>query len=292
MRKESLLLAAFALITLIVFVNLVTGNAYGPMEDGIYPVLHNCLPTGVGTYTNTTIDISINYYLPKNSTQIKSFSYSLDGNPNSTLSYISKDGTEAIVPSLAIQNFSKCIYYSISGPLENLANGNHALRTFAYLIDGAVKSLWNQTFRVDTNFKEPQLIILSPQNQSTYNNEVPIVFNTNSNVIMTYYTFDSSSSKNWIPISGNTTLTGLTEGHHSLTLFVVTEANTQSTQADCSQTIEFNFSSSQNYLLTLIGNQTNMALIAIWTVAIVIVSVLLYFKRNKVKDLTSKQSFL
>jgi len=275
----------FAIITLIVFVNLVPGNAYVHSGDENYHVLHNCLPTGVGTYTNTTTDISINYYLPINSTQIKSFSYSLDENSNSTLSYLSKDATEAVIPSLTIQNFSKYIYYSISGPLENLANGNHTLRTFAYFIDGAVKSLWNQTFRVNTNFKEPQLIILSPQNQSTYTNEVPIVSNTNSNVIMAYYTFDSSSNNNWIPISGNATLTGLKEGYHTLTISVVTEANLQSVHADCRQTIEFYFDSSQNNLFLIMSNQTNIILIAVLTIAIVvIVVVFLYFKRNKVKD--------
>jgi hypothetical protein len=284
MKKKTLLLTALAIICFMTFLIMVSVNAQIPDAGECSSDLINCYPMGVGTYTNTSIDISMNYYLLKTSTQVRSFSYSLDGEPNSTLSYVSKDGSEAILPSLAMGAFSKYIYYYIYGPLENLTNANHRLQVYAYLLNETTWQIWNQSFRVNTEFVPPKLAVISPQNQSTYNNSVPIVFNTNSKVIWAYYGVDSSSRDTWTPLRGNTTLTGLTEGYHTLTIFVVTEANTQSTQASSEQTIEFNFRSSQNNPLLLINNQSNMTLIAVCAVVIiVIVAVLLYFKNIKAK---------
>ncbi len=251
MKRVSLALTIIAIISLMVIVNAMNAKALFGGGDGIYPVLSNCYPTGVGTYTNTTIDISINYYLPKNSTQINSYTYSLDEKSNSTLSYTAKDVAD-IFSSHSITDPSKYNHYSIYGTLENLTNDQHTLRTFAYFLNGTVKSLWNQTFRVNTNFKEPQLIVLSPQNQSTYNNGVPIVTNTNSKLLWAYYSLDSTSSETWVPFSGNMTLTGLSEGYHTLRISVKTEANAQSTQATSTQTVYFNFVSDKNALLIIL----------------------------------------
>ena len=266
------------------FMNLVTVNAYLPEEDGIYTaVLSNCLPTG--TYTNASMDISINLYLLKNSTQIDSFSYSLDGASNSTLSHISKDGTEASVFLLSITDFSKYIYYSIFGSLENLANGNHRLQVYAYFLNGTARTIRNQPFMVNTDYVPPQLTVISPQNQSTYNNTVPLVFYTDSKVLWSYYSLDSSSSNtdSWIPFSGNMTLNGLSEGYHKLTISVQMEVNTQSARETCTQTVDFNFGSSQNNLLLSINNQENVVVIAIAVVAIVAVALVIFYNRNKLK---------
>jgi hypothetical protein len=73
----------------------------------------------------------------------------------------------------------------------------------------------------------PILNIISPKNQSTYNtSQVPITYAVNSRVTYSYYALDTdgaSDTSGWMPFSGNTTITGLSEGSHKLIIFLQTE---------------------------------------------------------------------
>ena len=265
MKKSVLIPTTLAIICAMIFVANV--RALDPFGDGIHTITSFHSPEPVGTYLETSIDISMDYYLQKILHRLILF----------PIAYWRFNATGFISKIADYPYSSNYLDYSISGKLTNLTNAEHKLWVYAYFSNGTEKIIHNgQPFRVNTNFEEPQLIVYSPQNQITYTDAVPIVFNTNSNVLMSYYSFGSSSSDNWIPFTGNTTLTGLSEGHHTLTIFVVTEANRQSTQADCRQTIDFDYSSSQNGgLMSMISNQANMILVTVILATIVIVAALM-----------------
>ena len=92
----------------------------------------------------------------------------------------------------------------------------------------------------------PILTVISPKNQATYTNQVPITYNINSKVIWSYYALDTvgePQSSDWKSFNANTTLTGLSQGSHKIVISVKTEANPPSVPVS-EQTISFNVDSS------------------------------------------------
>jgi hypothetical protein len=117
--------------------------------------------------------------------------------------------------------------YIIYKTLTNLANDNYTFTIYAQYSNGTVHVPFNETFRVDTNFKEPKLTLLSPQNQTYNTNKIDIIYNVNSDVRLSYYNLDGKEDKiyDWKHFNGNITLYDLSEGPHKLMLFISTEAD-------------------------------------------------------------------
>ncbi len=130
--------------------------------------------------------------------------------------------------------------YIISKTLTNLANGNYTYSINAHLANGTIHVPLNETFTVDSNFQEPKLTVISPQNQTYNTADIDVTFNVDSNLVWAYYSLDSSGQGSWTRFYGNMTLHGLTEGNHILTVSVKTEANQHSRTPISSQTIIFN----------------------------------------------------
>jgi len=175
-----------------------------------------------GLYLTPNIQIYIEYDIENNLPQIDSFSFSLDKKANSTLSFRISEVNMTVYSRDSPERHVEGTKYSVSEPLENLANGNHTIVVYAYFSDGKVKSIMDTIFTVDTTLK-PIVILISPLNQTTYNTkQVPLTYTTNSKVLFSYYSIDSIKSPDLKNFNGNFTLPILSEGKHVLNVHVTT----------------------------------------------------------------------
>jgi hypothetical protein len=85
-------------------------------------------------------------------------------------------------------------------------------------------------FVVETH--KPTVTILSPVNKTYDNSSVPLIFATDEPISNASYSLDSQMK---IAINGNTTLTGLSAGAHTVTVYAWDTAGTPS----ASETVPF-----------------------------------------------------
>jgi hypothetical protein len=115
---------------------------------------------------------------------------------------------------------------TLYGPLSD---GLHTLKVYSVFSDILpVSSTVN--FTVDTT--PPNVSILSLQNKMYNTSNIPLVFTVNETTSQITYIIDGKVSS----IDGNTTLTGLQDGDHKLTIYATDEAGNY----EASQTIDFN----------------------------------------------------
>jgi hypothetical protein len=100
----------------------------------------------------------------------------------------------------------------------------------------------NQTVVVDTNYIQPTPIIISPQNQATYNSEqVAITYTINAKIISSSYTLDTSEFfAKWTDFTGNITLPNLSNGSHKLRLSLTIQPHSGVQYENYYPTIDFN----------------------------------------------------
>lgn len=232
--KTKVFAAAGVLLAVILSSMAPVEIADAHFNSELYPIMDFSSPLSAPyIYQNTTLDISFSYSMPKNLTQINSFSYSLDGAANSTLPHTNTSGNYFLSsrPNVYFPN-----RYTYSKPLDNLANGNHTLSIYAYLENGTVKQIYGDAFTVDTTFQSPQLTIISPLNQTYSTNQVQLNYCMNSQVVWAFYTIDSQE---WASLKSNLTLTDLAEGTHTITMSVSSEASQHTLEAITRETIYF-----------------------------------------------------
>jgi hypothetical protein len=114
----------------------VNNVAFLTMADGVNPCLVITSPSGSGTFQTSSVDISLDYYVPKNAIQVNSFSYSLNEDSNSTLRCISR---QTFYSGYAFSY--PYIDYSIFKTLKNLANNDYNITVYAHFVNGTVKSI-------------------------------------------------------------------------------------------------------------------------------------------------------
>lgn len=248
MKKIALALIFLALTSIMVTTIIATTYFLAPENDVAFMQMasdgvSSCMvinsPATSGPFQTSSIDISLDYYLLKNLTQINSFSYNLDEHSNSTLRYFSRQTSDP---------FPYYVDYHIFGTLKNLANNDYWLTIYAHFVNGTVKSIYHQPFTVNTSFVYPKLTVIAPQNHTTYNpNKVPITYHINAKVIYSYYALDKTGSlaEGWVLFNGNTTLTGLSQGSHSIIISVNSETGEQTPPINSEQTIYFNIDASK-----------------------------------------------
>ena len=142
--------------------------------------------------------------------------------------YTITDSNQKTIDSSIMLHFPFSSEYIISKTLTNLANDNYTFTIHAHYANGTVHVPLNETFTVDTNFIEPKLTLISPQNQTYNTNKIDIIYHVNYKVKMSYYNLDGkdlNNNDNWKYFNGNITLNGLSEGLHKLIIFVRTEAD-------------------------------------------------------------------
>jgi len=214
MKKKALaLILVFTMILVGVKANKVGEANFYPF--GV-PTLEQHSPYSAPyIYVTPNVDLSFDYNVQKNLTQVSSFSYSLDDKANATLT---REVTDL---------FSEYNRYSVFKPLGDLANGNHTLTVYAYFTNGTVSSIIDITITVDTAFVQPKPFVISPLNQTTYNtNEVQLIYAIDSKIFHSYYSLDTANyGFGRVEFTGNTSLTNLSEGSHTFRLSLETESH-------------------------------------------------------------------
>jgi hypothetical protein len=229
-----IIITAF-LISLVSGMQAVKVAKADPFLFGVPSLIVNSPPCNPYLAVKPTVGFSFDYYVSKNLTQIDHFTYSLDENANSTLACSVSDFIDS-------RNYTQTMYshYSVSKTLENLSNGNHSVTFYAQFLDGTIIDIWREKIIVDSTYKNPVPLMISPLNQTTYGTkEVPVIFSVNSSVVgESLYSLDSSS--NWPYLIGNGTLPNLSDGPHTLKLIVTIETQTDTRYVQYRETVYFN----------------------------------------------------
>jgi hypothetical protein len=118
-------------------------------------------------------------------------------------------------------------------------------------------------FTVDTT--SPTVSVLSVKNETYRTSEIPLNFTVNELVSQINYCLDGQEN---VAVLGNTTLTGLSNGEHSLTVYATDEAG----NAGASKTITFSVD---------VPFPTTLAAASVSGVSVIIFCLLVYFKKRK-----------
>lgn len=171
-------------------------------------------------YSNASVQLYVRANALPSEPDITFIRYSLDGKSNITLTNLAKEdnvwywtATEGVV--------AQGKAFSVEASLGKLADGNHELTLYAHYADG--KEMFRSTeFTVDTHYKYPEVVILSPQNKTYASAEVPLIWICDEEIIWADYFLDEPLYGSKI-LPGNTTLAGLSNGTHTITVIVFTE---------------------------------------------------------------------
>jgi hypothetical protein len=118
-------------------------------------------------------------------------------------------------------------------------------------------------FTVDTT--SPTVLILSVKNETYCTSEIPLNFTVNESVSQINYCLDGHEN---VAVDGNTTLTGLSNGEHSVTVYATDQAG----NAGDSETITFSVD---------VPFPTALAAASVFGVSAVAAGLLTYFKKRK-----------
>ena len=146
--------------------------------------------------------------------------------------------------------------------LTGLSEGSHNIIVYGVNTYGEYERSERRLFTVD--FSSPHIVVLSIENKTYYYSEIPLSFSVNEQVSSVIYCFDGQAN---VTINGNTTLTGLTEGSHSLTIFAEDRAG----NVGFSETIYFTKTKAELFPTALL----------IGFLVIVGVTVLFFYKTKK-----------
>ena len=113
----------------------------------------------------------------------------------------------------------------------------------------------------------PTVTLLSPENKNYTSNAIPLNFTLSEPAEWIGYSLDGQAK---ITINGNTTITGLSSGLHTITVY----ANDTFGNVGASQTINFTIPKPEVF-------PTTLAVVSIVSVAVVGVALLVYFKKRK-----------
>ena len=271
MQKISLGFAILTSFLVIIFLlqsitqsSIVEGN---PIPTSPIIVIASPEPYEKGKiYQETTIHVAVIILQSSKSPKITDISYSIDGNTKTQL-------------NTSLQNAFGKTQYNATGIIENLTNGYHSLTANALDTQSKVLST-STTFLVNTTFSYPKFLLF-PTNTSYSKNEVPLTFTTGrATRPVVYYSLDDSSYTGGIVLTYNTTLSGLSEGQHKLTI------KAENVFANYSEnTVYFEINTAKPEQPFALGTQRiALGLVVAVIVAVAVAVTLLYNKKNKVID--------
>lgn len=223
-------------------------------------------PDFVRIYQNTTIPLSIEVRVLNNSPEIASVKYSLDGKANVTLTDFVKSSQVYFAPNE--QGFA----LTANSTLVNLSEGNHTLKAYSIYVNGGVMSTSSE-FRIDMDYEPLRVELLSPQNQNYSNSQVPLIFHVNVEIKDAYYFLDLNASKR-VGLYGNTTLTGLSEGHHQIYLSVYSE------DGHSSNMTSFNINSTQTSISIFFTQMLPIIAASLAILFAIAIAVMVYKRKN------------
>jgi hypothetical protein len=116
----------------------------------------------------------------------------------------------------------------------------------------------------------PRLSVLSPLNQRYNDSSVSLIYSANKPVNWTTFSLDGKEN---VTLSGNTTLTGLTNGFHNITVY----AQDTFGNIGASQNISFTVAKPEPESFPIVP----VAAVSIVAVALVVAGLLVYHKKHK-----------
>jgi hypothetical protein len=103
--------------------------------------------------------------------------------------------------------------------LTGLSEGPHSIVVYIADAQGNISASETVHFTVNTTIPDtspPIISVTSPTNTTYSSGEIPLIFAVNEPTNMTCYTIDGEAN---VTLTGNTTLTGLADGTHQLTVY-------------------------------------------------------------------------
>jgi hypothetical protein len=273
MRKAAVAVLVSALLFSAIagtqFINLGKANPISEIEYKTPPIISIRLP--VDNYTFSVNRVLLNFTVTKPDSwlihggyeaqqNLKSVSYQLDG----------KYYDEISVKSSLESPFD----YSVN--LTNLTDGAHTLKVYAYASGWVIEmhGLWEYEvpinssstvyFNVDAN--PPKITILPFENKTQGTLDVPLIFTLDEPTSKISYSLDGQDN---VTVTGNTTLTDLSNGDHTVTAYAIDTAG----HTGVSET--FYFSVKEPFPTTLIATVSGASIAAI------VLGLLVYFKRRR-----------
>lgn len=202
MQKTSLSLAVLTSFLVIIFLiqpiaqmGGVEANPYNVISPYLFIESPDASPWVIYQTTSIPIEVEV---LPAPKTSLVDLSYILDGGSNVKLS---------------ITRYETSLTCFGKGTLNNLTDGYH--KVIAVSVDSKGNVLSDSTtFLVNTTLRFP-ILLLSPNNTTYYSKEIPLTYTINDPKYTVYYRLDDNSKQ--ITLTGNTTLSSLSEGQHTIT---------------------------------------------------------------------------
>jgi hypothetical protein len=216
-------------------------------------------------YTNTSIPLHVVVNVLRDSPEIVCVLYCVDESSNVTLTNLTRTGNVWFDPNKEGSEFS------VTSVLESLAEGNHTLKVYSQ--DAAGKEMSSSVeFTINTQYRYPEVLILSPQNKTYTTTEVPLTWTCDEQILSADYILDPYLYGS-TTLPGNTTLTGLSNGTHTIAVYVFTERG----QAN-SQTVHFTVSPETQ--LQTEPFPTTMVVASVVLVVVIGMGLLVYFKKR------------
>ncbi len=273
--KTIILLLTFLSITIVTtqFVNLVNANPFwigNTIDAPSNAIPINILvdsPKNNSVYNTNNLTLSFNATTKNTSLNtITRIHYIVDWLPTN-ISDIIVFEQDSFQPT-----FPKFIEYNQT---FQIPDGNHTLIIYAGGIGEIIESWTRHAFSLDNqitiNFKvdtiKPLISILSVENKIIDKTEFPLNFMVNEPVSIISYVLDNQNN---VTIGDNSTLSDLSEGVHNITVYATDFAG----NVGSSETLTFMVDKSESFPIMPITA-------SIGVVAIVSVSLLIYFKKHK-----------
>jgi hypothetical protein len=210
-----------------------------------------------------------------------SIAYSLDGQKNETF--------ELEKHNFGWQHEEKS-YLDASVELPALSNGSHCLTVYVQSVIVIYDGSWHTYADIDSQtvyFTVLSSIWLLMENETYDSTEIPLNFYVNETTSQIAYSLDNQAN---VTITGNTTLTGLTEGQHTLFVYANDELENKTDFDITTFNINKQISSSENPLQSL---SPEFLWLAFLSLAIAILSAVFFVRKKKaIKGILKKKTIL
>ncbi len=179
--------------------------------------------------------------------------------------YYKADWLEGIHKIFGVQpNYVDALNASITVNFTEIPDGNHTVTVYANTHDDSHS---NATVLFLTESCPPKVSILSIENKPYSSKDLALNFTVDKSLDWTGYSIDGKQN---VTIAGNTTITGLSNGLHSITVY----SNDTFGHMGASQTITFTRAKPKPF-----SNLTVMA-VSISVATVVVAGLLVYFKKR------------
>ncbi len=243
-----------------------------PPPAGTAPIIAIYTPQN-GSYYQKNVNLTLDVIIPKtNGTYSISELYYVGSWKPNEVTYIAKKfgvSTSFSVDLTAVPggNLSITLYAVGAGfYMTSQELGSDPYTMINYFASFKMTSYSTVSFIKD--LVPPRITVLSPQNTTYTAPNVKLDFIVNENVSQSLYNLDNKGNQT---ISGNSTLTGLLNGDHNMTLYVADLAG----NGVSSKTLFFNVNSPEPFPIVPVAVATVASLILICT------GLLVYFKKRK-----------